>query len=445
MKRVAKLLHALGDPQNNLTIIHVAGTKGKGSVCAYVSYILRAAGLRVGLYTSPHLHALNERIRLLVPGEKIGGDFFGQISNRDLTKIFVELQPIFDSQRNDLTWGELTFFEVLTAAALFYFSRKKADVVVLETGLGGRLDATNAVEARVNVITSIGFDHMHLLGHTLAKIAGEKAAIIKNHRSAVVVAPQKAQALRVILERCKEFSISPVVVDRNIKWRQIKQSGSGQKFEIKTFQAHYKDIKTTLLGEHQMMNAAVAVGAVEALSSFGIKIPVKAVKSGIAQARWPLRFEIVSQKPLTIIDCAHNVDSADVLVKTFQKMFPGKKAVVILGLSQDKDVRGFCRVIRPICRRLILTKADHPRAFDFTGMEVRKIFPRLQFEHCSNVRQALSNAFGNESGDSIVLITGSVFVAAQASALTRRELNRQKRVRQDTREVEMYVSVEKSR
>lgn len=415
LKRVEKLLNVLGDPQEDLKIIHVAGTKGKGSVCAYVSYILQAAGLRVGLYTSPHLHVLNERIRILVSSDvESGAGFAGQISDAELKKLFIELQPKIDSRRKDMTFGELTFFEVLTVAALYYFAKKKADVVVLETGLGGRLDATNAVESNVDVITSIGFDHMHLLGSTLTKIAGEKAAIIKNRQSSVVVSPQRSRAWRVVLKRCQEFSIAPLLVGRDIQWRLVKQNGTSQTFEIITSQTHYKNLKTTLLGAHQVINAASAVGAVEALKSFGIKIPAQAVSTGITRTRWPLRFEVASRKPLTIIDCAHNVDSAEVLVETFQKIFPRKKAIVILGVSQDKDVKGFCRVIRTIAQRLILTKANHPRAFDFSKMDTQAVFGRLPVDHCPSVPKALADAFKKRSNDSVILITGSVFVAAQA-------------------------------
>lgn len=427
LKRVSRLLKALGDPQKKLKIIHVAGTKGKGSVCAYISYILRAGGLRVGLYTSPHLHKLNERIRVLSPSKrKDSGDLSGSITDRDLAKLLTELKPKIDRFKKDKTLGELTFFEVLTATALYYFAQKKVDVAVLETGLGGRLDATNAADAVIDVITPISLDHTNLLGNTLTKIAHEKAAIIKSRDSAVVIAPQPAEAMRVIQARCKEFAIASISVAKDLKCRSTGQTIDGQMFDIKTRRYHYKRLKTVLSGAHQMDNAATAIAAVESLGDYGIKVSPSAVKSGIARARWPGRFEVICERPLTIIDGAHNVDSAQALVRTFKELFPRKKAIVILGLSQDKDIKGFCRVVEAIGERIILTQAKHPRALDFSTMDIQSLFKKAPAAHYPDLSNALVQATIGCLEDSVIVITGSVFVAAQA------------------RETGTHVSVEKS-
>lgn len=415
LKRVSRLLKALGDPQTQLKIIHVAGTKGKGSVCSYISYILRAGGSRVGLYTSPHLHTLNERIRVLSPSKtKDSGDLTGTITDRDLAKVLTEVKPKIERFRNDKTLGELTFFEVLTATAIYYFAQSKVAVAVLETGLGGRLDATNAVDSIVDVITPISLDHTHLLGNTLAKIAGEKAAIIKSRETSVVIAPQPSQALRVIQSRCKKFKIAPVSVAKDLKCRPTVQTIAGQTFDITTPHHDYLRLRTVLSGAHQMFNAATAIAAVEALNDFGIKVSASAVKSGIAQTRWPGRFEVINQKPLTIIDGAHNMDSAQALVRTFKQLFPRKKAVVILGLSQDKDIKGFCGVIEAIADKIILTQAKHPRALDFSTMDIQSLFKKVTTAHCPDLSKAMMLAMIGCSEESVILITGSVFVAAQA-------------------------------
>ena len=233
LDRVRRLFKNLGDPQKNLKFIHVAGTKGKGSTCVFIAHILQAAGYRVGLYTSPHLYKINERIRVLAPGsQNISRDFSGSITDGEFNALIKALKPKLEKARRDPLSGNLTYFEVLTGLALYYFAKKKTDIVVLEAGLGGRLDATNAVEAIVDVITPISFDHTHLLGNTLDKIAREKAAIIKNRGSRVVIGKQHDKAMRVILKQCRDFAIRPVLVGRDVTYINDKTDLHGQSFHI---------------------------------------------------------------------------------------------------------------------------------------------------------------------------------------------------------------------
>ncbi len=417
LARVYRLLCALGDPHKELKFIHVAGTKGKGSTCVFIASILRAAGYKVGLYTSPHLYRIHERIRVLEPTAKgFDRDFDGSIPDDQLKSVLLKLRPKFEKFRHDKILGDLTYFEVLTAVALSYFSQRKTDIVVLETGLGGRLDATNAVDALVNVITPIGFDHTHLLGKTLEKIAREKAAIIKHSFSRVVAAPQDPKAMNVILKQCRDLKIEPVVVGKDVQCLKVGQDKSKLSFYVRSGRQVYKDLKTGLLGDHQMKNAAAAVAVIELLPEFGFAIGPKAVRQGFQQARWPGRFEIIKKNPTVILDCAHNVDSARALVRTFKQLFSHRKAVVLLGISSDKDVDGICRVLNAIAHTVILTRADHPRAHIFNLPHIRRLFKGKTVADLPDVKDALRQAHKSAGRSGIILATGSVFLAAEARA-----------------------------
>lgn len=417
LARVHRLLSALGDPHKELKFIHVAGTKGKGSTCTFIASILLAAGYRVGLYTSPHLYRINERIRVLEPGDKTGErDFEGSISDSQLRNLLSNIKAELEKFRLDKTLGNLTYFEVLTVAALCYFSHKKTDIVVLETGLGGRLDATNAIDALVNVITPIGFDHMHLLGKTLGRIACEKAAIIKHPFSKVVVAQQDPEAMKVILKQCRDHKIKPVVIGKKVKCFKKGQDLRELSFDVQTDRDHYKELRSSLVGGHQIQNAASAVAVIELLPEYGFDISPKAVRQGIRQARWPGRFEIIKKSPMVIVDCAHNVDSARALVRTFKDLFPGRKAVIVLGISADKDVDGVCRILNVIAHTVILTRADHPRAHTFDLARITKIFKGKTIVNLPDVKDALRQAYQSAGRRGVVLATGSVFLAAELRA-----------------------------
>jgi dihydrofolate synthase/folylpolyglutamate synthase len=418
LDRVRRLFENLGNPQKNLKFIHVAGTKGKGSTCAFIAHILQAAGYRVGLYTSPHLYKINERIRVLTPGSRnISKDFFGSITDGEFDALIKTLKPKLEKARRDPLSGNLTYFEILTGLALYYFAKKKTDLVVLEVGLGGRLDATNVVDSIVDVITPVSFDHTHLLGNTLDKIALEKAAIIKNRSSRVVIGRQHDKAMRVILKQCRSFSIRPVLIGRDVTYVEDKTDLHGQSFYVCGRMGKYQNLKTVLPGEHQLQNAATAVGVVESLSEFGMSVSKKAVIQGIRQARWPARFEIINSKPMTIIDGAHNVDSAQVLVQTFKSLFPGKKAILILGMSQDKDIAGICRVLGKIAQTVILTRAAHPRAHDFKSADCKKLFKINSVIYCPLIKDAIAQANKSARKSGVILSTGSLFLAAQVRAM----------------------------
>lgn len=385
LSRIKKLLEAIGRPHEQLKIVHVAGTKGKGSTCAFTAYILREAGYRVGLYTSPHLHDVRERIRILEG--KDDGTFAGCISPAAFAQNLQAIKPAIEKLKG------LTYFEILTAMALYYFSRSKVDVVVLETGLGGRLDATNAVQSIVAAITPISLDHTQWLGKTLSQIAAEKAAIIKDRRQVAVIAPQEPVVRKFLNKHCAAHKVKSFFVNGTMKY----------------------NLAVPLAGKHQVINAATAIAIVEAFKDFGVSVSAAAIKRGIKHTRWPGRFEIVRKNPAVVLDCAHNPASAKSLVETVKTVFPGKKTVVVLGVSADKDVAGICRAFDKLGGEVILTKAAHPRAYVFKR-EDKKFFKRSKFSWAASLKEALRPSRAGK----VTVVSGSIFTVAQARTLLRK-------------------------
>ncbi|MBF0570885.1 MAG: bifunctional folylpolyglutamate synthase/dihydrofolate synthase [Candidatus Omnitrophica bacterium] len=391
LNRIQKFLDLAGNPAKNLKIIHVAGTKGKGSTCAFLASILQEAGFKVGLYTSPHLHRVNERIRILnTENIRSKDNFSGSIGEEELACVLTDLRPFAAAIQNE--GNILTFFEVLTVAALYYFARSQVDIVILETGLGGRLDATNAVDSSIAVITPVSLDHARILGSTLSQIASEKAGIIKNSNQKVVIAPQEKQAMDVILNRCREFGIQPILVCPD----------------------KYENLRIGLKGKHQMMNAALAVETLTVLKTMGFKISDEAVSEGLKHVRWPGRFELLQESPDVIVDCAHNGASAQALSRALKEVYHHRRLILVLGISQDKDIAAICYHLKDNAARIILTKAQHPRAHLFTQAECNDYFGDKPFEIIESLSQALKKALQIAHVQDVVVVTGSIFVVAEA-------------------------------
>lgn len=409
LARIRGFLSIIGDPQNSLRAIHIAGSKGKGSTSAFCAYTLREAGFRVGLYTSPHLHDFRERIRILEPfiskTRRLVRDFEGMISPGELSRIVSELKPAINKYNRASRYGPLSFFEVYTAVAFLYFKKEKTDLVVLETGLGGRLDATNVVRPLACAITSISYEHTQKLGQTLSKIAAEKAGIIKKCGSAVISAPQKKEVRRVLRSKCRKTLSRLYELGKDITYRRIKS-----KFSVKGIFGEYPNLKIKLLGKHQLINASVAVGVIEALRPYNIVIDIDTLRRGLYNTIWPGRCEVIKKNPLIVLDGAQNLASANVLRSAITDNFKYKKLILVLGISQDKDIAGICKVLQPLADEIILTCASTPRASrpeKLSGYFKKKIYLTR------NVKEArLLAAKISRSGD-LILVTGSLFVVGE--------------------------------
>ncbi|MCM8796853.1 MAG: bifunctional folylpolyglutamate synthase/dihydrofolate synthase [Candidatus Omnitrophica bacterium] len=409
LERIREFLNIIGNPQASLKCIHVCGTKGKGSTCAFIAYILGACGFRVGLYTSPHLVDFRERIRILAPegiGLETGDDFAGIISEEDLTQHIHKLRSKIDSYNRSSQYGPLSFFEVYTALAFDYFKAKKVDFAVLETGLGGRLDATNAADALVCAITPISYEHAQKLGNTLAEITAEKSGIIKNSKQVVVSAAQEKEAQQVIRQRASAIGCRLYEVGRDILYE-----GSRESFNVIAPFSEYPLLKIQLIGRHQLMNASVAVAVVDCLRLFGVYVGISSVRSGLGRARWPGRCEVIAEKPLIVLDGAQNIASAKAIKEAIRQNFHYSRLILLFGISQDKDIEGVCNELSQLADIVILTKADNPRAA--RPEELAAYFQDKPAYITRSIKEAKSNLQAIAREDDLVLVTGSLFVVGE--------------------------------
>ncbi len=425
LRRFREFLGSINNPERFLRCIHVAGSKGKGSTTAFIAYILREAGFRVGLYTSPHLIDFRERIRILFPRVAVMGkrksdshfflamtnDFEGMISKPKLISLVERLKPAIEKYNRSSIYGPLTFFEACTALAFLYFQEKKVDFAVLETGLGGRLDATNVVNPLVSVITPVSYEHMDKLGHTLKAIAKEKAGIIKSGDRGqgtvgVISAPQKKEAMKVIEHKCKKEGAKLLVAGRDVKY-----SGREDNFSVSSPYGEYKNLKIRLIGAHQVMNAATALAAVGALGGQGINVGIDSIRRGLYNTLWPGRCEVVGEKPTIVLDGAQNRASAGVLRGTIVGKFHYRRLVLILGVSNDKDIKGIAQEFYTLADTVILTKSNNPRAAE--PETLRKLFKGKVTYITNSVKEARALALMLTDRKDLILVTGSLFVVGE--------------------------------
>lgn len=406
-----KILDLLQNPQKNFFSLHVAGTKGKGSVCVFAASILRECGYKTGLYTSPHLHDVKERIRILYPKHTKSNkrEFFeGKISKYSFDSLISKIW------RKNKKKNTLTYFEMLTCLAFFYFAQRKVDVAVVETGLGGRLDATNTLGQKVCAITPVGLEHTEVLGKTIQKIALEKAGIIDKKTRAVIIGPQQPRALAVVQSRAKKLGVEILLEGKDVCFKMHQIGPRHQSFSVKTQKNHYKCLKTSILGPHQAMNAALAIAMVEKFLKIQNKdLHINNVRKGIGNAVWPGRFEVLGRRPFIILDAAHTGESADILASTFRQVFRSNKAVIVLGVFKDKDIKSICRALKPIARKVIFTKTQHPRSRIFTIDHTKELFSGIPKKVISDPLQAVSNAILESKKNDIILITGSIFLISE--------------------------------
>jgi len=366
LERINFLLDQLGNPQNKFKSIHIAGTNGKGSSAAMTASILKEAGYKVGLYTSPHLFDFTERIKI---NSK-------DISRKEFSEGIKQIKKILTTKQSN----HPTTFEVLTALAFWYFAKKKVDYAVVEVGMGGRLDATNVLLPEVSIITNIDYEHIEILGKSLAKIAKEKAGIIKPGVP-VVTAERKKEVLAVIKRVCKEKSAKLKVESR------AKNIG-----------------KKNLLGVYQGLNAACAVSTINLA---GIKVGKAAIKKGLAKTKWPGRFQIVSKRPLVIVDGAHNPAGAKNLRVTIEEMFK-QKFNIIFGCQQDKDYQKILAELKSIASQIILTRSSHKSAQKIKLLASYLKKQDIVIKTAASPRKAI-NVW---DGKAPLLVTGSLFLLA---------------------------------
>lgn len=398
LERIGMLLERLGNPHRVCDIVHVAGTNGKGSVCAMIESGLRAAGVRTGLFTSPHLIEPTERIR--VGGEPVGAAQFAEafervhaVAERMLAESWIECHP--------------TYFETVTAMAFLLFRELGVETAVLEVGLGGRLDATNVVAPRLCVITPIDYDHEALLGKAIESIAREKAGILKPGVAAVL-APQRPEAERVIRMQAQEVG-ARILAAADWTVTDVELRADGSRFTVQGPCGFRMTVECPLAGEHQLGNAVTAVTALRALG-----IRAEAIREGIRRVDWPGRLERVASRPAIILDGAHNPGGARAVASYIERFWAGHRVWLIYGTMRDKAVSEIAGILFPLADEVIVTAPSHPRAVRPEVIAELADHPRLR--SAPSLEAALSMA-GAAGPDDVIFITGTLFLVGEARAL----------------------------
>lgn len=392
---IGGILEKLGNPQNRLRCIHIAGTNGKGSIAASLSAILRQSGLRVGLFTSPHLVRFNERIQ--VNGR--------QISNDHMIDAYMAVTQANAGMR------EATFFEISTAMAFVEFSRRAVDIAIMETGMGGRMDATNIIQPLVSIISNISIEHRQYLGHTLAAIAFEKAGIIKP-RVPVVTAVRQKKARAVIEKVAAEKSAPLLQLGHEFRIRRV----ADDRFNYYGLSHTWRNITTNLIGEHQPENASLALAACELLNQQQLSITERHIREGLENVHWPARLEVVSTAPYILLDGAHNLAAAHKLARYLNSHLADRKITLVIGILDDKPYRAMLAILAPLADRVIATRAAIGRALPpeaiatAAGQYVRETVIR------PNVAAALAYAVKTIGKDDAIVVAGSLYIAGEAIA-----------------------------
>jgi len=410
LDRMHELCRRMEDPQHDFPSLHIAGSKGKGSTSAMTDAMLQAAGYRTGLYTSPHLHSFRERIR--IDGELI--------TQEQLVALWEEARPVVESL------DQVTAFEIITLLAFMSFSRSGVDWAVLEVGLGGRLDATNVIQSKACAITSLSYEHTDLLGHTLSLIAFEKAGIIKSGNP-VVIGPQTQEAMSIIEDVSMKAGAQIWHVGDSLEvededeapfdwtWRLQSADQHGIRLDLIGPSQIIKDVWVPLVGYHQAANATVAVALVNSLRRHGVMISPESIRQGLARTFWPGRLECMSHVPLIMLDSAHNRQSAERLQKALD-LFPHESLILLFGASIDKDIHGMLEVLASEASEIIVTRSFHPRAADPVdlGNLAREIAPSIPISVFEHTIDALAYAAARTGPQDLMMITGSIFVVADA-------------------------------
>ena len=403
LARIEELLRRLGNPQQRLNIVHIGGTNGKGSTTAMLANILKAAGYKTGMFSSPHLHSYTERF--LINGEPI--------APTKLAELIGNLRPHLDAMVAE-GFEHPTEFEVSTALALLYFAEEETDFVALEVGLGGAIDSTNVVTPKVSVITNVALDHMDYLGQTIEEIATVKAGIIK--KGVPVVTAATEPALEIIQQAAKDNHSKLIQIGIDITWQAPEQSTDlgYQEFVIHGLQNKYQ-VQLPLLGRHQQINAATAVAAVELLlASNTHPLSATAVREGLRTVHWPARLEILQTRPTVLLDGAHNHAGAVVLKQALQEYFPEQKFLFVLGMLADKEREKVVAELAPLAQQVIVTRSNNPRSGDWTALAkyVRNYLEDVRL--VEDVKEAVQQALSQSTTKDVICITGSLYMVAEA-------------------------------
>jgi dihydrofolate synthase / folylpolyglutamate synthase len=406
LDRMRALLARLGNPHERLRILHVAGSKGKGSTSAMLAAMLQAAGHRTGLFTSPHLMAVEERIQVDRQ----------PIARAELAALMAEIR---DASAGTLE-RELTFFEIDTALGFLHFVRRRVAIAVVEVGLGGRFDSTNVCRPMAALITSISLDHTQVLGDTAEAIAREKAGIIKPGQPTVSGARADGPR-RVIVATCSERSspLRQLGVDFRYEYEPALVSESedrGAVVHVHTWRRAWPGLQLGLIGEHQARNAALAIATVDLLGELGLSVGEVAVREGLATVRWPARLEVLGRRPVVVLDCAHNVASAQVLVQALTSSFPlpnGGRRLLVFAASRDKDLSGMLQVLTPYFDRIVLTRfRESPRAAPPEQLATCVPGDKL-LAVVANATDAWRLARAEAGERDLICVAGSVFLAGE--------------------------------
>jgi dihydrofolate synthase / folylpolyglutamate synthase len=394
LERMDRALELIGNPHRKLRAVHIAGTKGKGSVAAMLDSVLRAAGLRVGLYTKPHLVNLSERTR-------IDGV---EIAPQRLLDYIERLRTIYD--RAGLA---LTFFEFTVALMFLYFADEKVDLAVIETGLGGRLDSTNVVMPILSVITPIGFDHMEYLGYTIPKIAAEKGGIIKNDVP-VVIGARDEEARTTLLTIAGQRRSAVRLIDRDFS---LESHAPAHRIDYHGLGLKMNDVELALAGPFQHENAAIAMAAAEALRARGYRIDEDQIRAGLRDLNWPGRFDIVSRRPLVILDCAHNEMSIAALLETLAVEFGADvKPRLVFGCLADKEWQRMAAMLAPRVRDVTLTRVKPKQPLDPENL-VPEFARHVPARVIREPREAVARVMEEIGPDDVALVTGSVYLIGE--------------------------------
>lgn len=394
LERTRELLEKLGNPERTLRFIHIAGTNGKGSTAAMTASVLRSAGYTTGLYISPFLQVFNERMS--VNGEMISGEELGEITQQ--VKAFAEAMA-----------DPPTEFELMTAIAFLYFQRHRCDFVVLEVGMGGRLDSTNVIGTpETAVICNIGLDHVKELGGTLEKIAFEKAGIIKPGCDVVLYQSTDAGVARVVREVCEKNGAVLHTADFS-KLESLSDSITGQRFRYKGG----AELQIRLLGAHQLKNAAVVLEVIDVLRHHGHEISGNAVRQGLAAAIWPGRFEVLRTEPVFIADGGHNRQCVESVAAALRHYFPGKQFLFIMGVLADKDYQSMVELLAPLAKRFYTLTPDSPRAMSAGQLAELLVSCGKDTDPCQNAAEAVAKALQSAEKDDVICSVGSLYMTGE--------------------------------